>query len=62
MPKNFDAKNTSATGGKAHGPRQADCATCLDSRRVRVSQPRNTSRVPARQQYDIVNENCPDCQ
>lgn len=61
MPKNYDAKNTAATGGKAHGPKQPDCRTCGDAKQVRVSKPRDAGRSPARQQYDIVWEKCRDC-
>lgn len=64
MPKNYDAKNTSGSKGKVNnsGPKQPKCSTCADNRQVRVSKPRiNTKLSPARQQYDIVTERCPDC-
>lgn len=61
MPKNYDAKNTTATGGRTHGPKQPKCRTCGDARQVRVSKPRFPQGKTAKQQYDIVWEKCPDC-
>lgn len=64
MPKNYDAKNTARSGGKVNDAtrNQPKCRTCGDSRTVRVSKPRiSPSLAPAKQQYDIVTERCPDC-
>jgi hypothetical protein len=63
MPRNYNAKNTRATGGKVStGPKQPKCKTCADAKQVRVSKRRPSEHnSPAKQQYDIVWEKCPDC-
>jgi len=64
MPKNYDARNTARSGGKVNDTtkNQPKCRTCADTRTVRVSKTRSTPHnSPAKHQYYIVTEKCPDC-
>lgn len=63
MVKKYDARNPNRASSPAvQRVLKKDCRTCDNTRQVRVSRPRKGTRSsPAKQEYDIVTENCPDC-